>query len=62
MIDDYCSFQDEQLDVIESEFSTYQLTGPVYSIEIKPKQGFISQELIDLNICKFTLRQREKVS
>lgn len=61
-IDDYCCFQNEQIDLVRTEFPEIKLIGPVFCIEIKPKQGFISNESVDLSICKFRLRQQEKVS
>lgn len=44
------------------DLPAHQLVGPVYSVEIKPKQGFITPECAQLCICKFRLRQQEKLS
>lgn len=62
MIDDYCDFRFEQLEWLKRDQPTHRLVGPVYSIEIKPKQGFITPESTQLGICKFRLRQQEKLS
>lgn len=61
-MDDYCLFENSQLELVKNKFSDYKLVGPVYSIEIKPKQGFLSAESTDLGVCKFRLKQDEKVN
>jgi inositol-pentakisphosphate 2-kinase, putative len=49
--------------------SCYALTGPVISVEIKPKQGFLpspqqldNQLWIKAKVCRFALKQAYKVS